>query len=82
MKPIVVTAALVGTAAFAQSSPPVVVTGPSSSPNAPVCRTVRDTGSRLTRTRVCMTRAEWASQRRETRQVVDKGQTQMPLQGN
>jgi hypothetical protein len=37
---------------------------------------VAQTGSRLSRTRVCMTRAEWAEARRLTRQGTERVQTQ------
>jgi len=40
-----------------------------------VCRTIAETGARLARSRVCMTREEWAEQRRLTRQSIDRAQT-------
>jgi hypothetical protein len=39
------------------------------------CRSSNATGSRLARTRVCMTRAEWAEIRRTSRQAIDRAQT-------
>jgi len=45
-------------------------------PNETVCQTVAETGSRLSRARVCMTRAQWAEQRRLTRQGTERAQTQ------
>lgn len=44
-------------------------------PNQMVCRTVRETGSMLGRSRICMTRAQWEEQRRQTRQNIDRAQT-------
>jgi hypothetical protein len=43
-------------------------------PNEIVCMNVSDTGSRLTRHRVCMTRAQWADSRRTTRQDAERTQ--------
>lgn len=44
-------------------------------PNDVLCRNSGDTGSRLARSRVCMTRAEWAEIRRTSRQAIDRAQT-------
>ena len=66
------------TMASAQSSPTSVSevrqTGPRNDPNEIVCRVENEIGSRLTRTRVCRTRAEWAEHTAQTRQVVDRVQ--------
>lgn len=43
--------------------------------NGMICRTIAETGARLARSRVCKTREEWAEQRRETRQNIDRAQT-------
>jgi hypothetical protein len=48
-------------------------TGPD--PNQRVCRNLGETGSRLARTRVCLTRAQWEERRREARQNVERAQT-------
>jgi Flp pilus assembly protein TadB len=40
-----------------------------------ICQTVKDTGSRLTRTSVCLTRQQWREQREADRDNVDRGQT-------
>jgi hypothetical protein len=37
-----------------------------------VCKTIKVTGSRLNSQRVCMTVAEWAEERRQTRQGVER----------
>jgi hypothetical protein len=44
-------------------------------PNESICQPVARTGSRLSRARVCMTRAQWAEQRRVTRQNIERTQT-------
>lgn len=44
-------------------------------PNQMVCRNVAETGARLSRHRVCMTRLQWEEQRRLTRQNIDRAQT-------
>jgi invasion protein IalB len=44
-------------------------------PNQVICRTQRETGTLLGRVRICKTRTEWEAQRRETRQTVDRAQT-------
>ena len=40
-----------------------------------ICKNIRDTGSRLATKRICMTEAEWAEHRRNTKQDIDKAQT-------
>jgi hypothetical protein len=47
-------------------------------PNEVVCEMQEETGSRLASQRVCMTRAQWAEQRRLNRMDIDKLQTQRP----
>ena len=44
-------------------------------PSETVCQPVAQTGSRLSRARVCMTRAQWAEQRRLTRQNTERVQS-------
>ncbi len=39
-----------------------------------ICRSVKETGSRLSSRRVCQTAAQWAEQRRITRQDVERSQ--------
>lgn len=46
--------------------------------NDMICRNIREIGSRLNMRRVCMTRQEWAEQRRETRQNIERAQTWRP----
>jgi hypothetical protein len=74
MKKMILIAALLvpPTGALADSS--------SSSVNAKrnmqmVCRPIRETGSRLSKKRVCMTREEWAEQKRMMRTDLNQAQT-------
>ncbi|MEA3039244.1 MAG: hypothetical protein QOE79_1757 [Sphingomonadales bacterium] len=39
-----------------------------------ICRTEPDTGSRLSGTRVCLTREQWAERRRQTREATEHAQ--------
>ena len=39
-----------------------------------ICRTVAETGSRLKSSRVCMTTAQWAEQRRQDRMLIERSQ--------
>jgi hypothetical protein len=45
-------------------------------PNEIVCERQEETGSRLSSVRVCKTRAQWAEDRRLTRQEIEQVQTQ------
>jgi len=47
-------------------------------PNQMVCQKQERIGSRLGSDRICMTRAQWAEQKRVSRQEVDQIQTQRP----
>lgn len=39
-----------------------------------ICRQIGETGSRLSRNRICMTEAKWAEHRSTQRRIVDDGQ--------
>lgn len=71
-KLIIVGAALIAAPVAAQTSPPAAN---QDDPSQMICRMITETGSRLNRTRVCMTRAQWAQQRREMRDNVERAQT-------
>ncbi len=47
-------------------------------PNEVVCEKVEQIGTRLVSDRVCMSRAQWAEQKRLSRQEIEKVQTQRP----
>jgi len=78
MKKMVILTALVASSASWAQTP---TTGGSAAdesnldPNETICQAVAQTGSRLSRARVCMTRARWAEQRRLTRQNIERTQT-------
>lgn len=40
-----------------------------------VCKSIRETGSRLSKTRVCLTREQWNEQRRIQRADLDRAQS-------
>jgi hypothetical protein len=48
-------------------------------PNEIVCERQEEIGSRLGGQKVCKTRAEWAEERRVSRQDIDKAQTQRDM---
>jgi hypothetical protein len=56
-----------------QSSQPQVASA-AGDPNQVICEKVEQIGSRLGGSRVCMTRSQWAEQRRLNRQEVEKAQ--------
>ena len=43
-------------------------------PNEKVCETVSQVGSRLSKKKICATRAEWAEMKRNDREVIDLAQ--------
>ena len=43
-------------------------------PNQTICRSIPDTSSRVSRTRVCMTRQQWEERRQEARGNVERSQ--------
>jgi len=47
---------------------------PERDPNEMICERQEVTGSRLGSRRVCMTRAQWAQQRRDSKDLVDRSQ--------
>lgn len=50
-------------------------------PNEIVCEKAEEIGTRLVTKRTCMSRAQWAEQKRMTRQEIDQVQTQRPCKG-
>lgn len=55
--------------------------GSATSPNDMICRTQGETGSRLQRSRVCRTRAQWDEQRRDNRQALERTQNTRTTSG-
>lgn len=41
-----------------------------------ICRRISEIGSRVRTVRVCKTRQEWAQEREQNRQMIDRAQTQ------
>ena len=73
--------AAAATAALATEPPPAAPqtrTKSSGYSEQIVCRSVEQIGSRLSRRRVCRTRAEWAELQEQERQVVDRVQSFKP----
>ena len=74
-KMVILTALLASSAAWAQTPTSGDDANESAfDPNETVCQPVARTGSRLSRARICMTRAQWAEQRRLTRQSAERVQ--------
>jgi len=63
---------LLASAGFAQA--PSNSTEKDDDPNGTICRIITETGSRLNRSRICKTRAEWAEWRRELRENSERTQ--------
>lgn len=74
MKKALFFGALFLSAAASAQAPRQSESGASADSNQTVCRSIADTGSRLSRSRVCMTRAQWAERRREARANIDRSQ--------
>ena len=75
MKKIVFLSALLASSAgWAQAPSTGQQAADAPNPNEMICRSVEDTGSRLSRSRICMTRSQWAEQNRTTRQNVERTQ--------
>jgi hypothetical protein len=73
---------LVSAAAVAQSPSANGGQGGSNDPNQTVCRSIPNTGSRVSRSRICMTRAQWDERRRDMRSTIERGQLNRNNNGN
>lgn len=51
-------------------------------PNEMICKSVAETGTRLARKRICMTRQQMEEQRAMNRDAVERSQGQRPSSGN
>lgn len=68
--------------AFAQA--PAAVPAPTTAaqnPNEIVCQKQEETGSRLAKKKICMTRAEWADRQLQDRQELERAQTRRGMKG-
>lgn len=79
-KSLILGAVVGGTAAFAQAPADTSEqrVQPNQDPNQVVCVNENEIGSRVSRRRVCRTRAEWAEIERQTRATLDRTQTYRP----
>jgi hypothetical protein len=77
---LILSLALFSTAAYAQPATPA--TPAASDPNEMICRNIQETGSMLARSRVCMTRAQWAEQNRQDRASIERAQSQQRTNGH
>ncbi len=68
-------ALLASTAAAAQAPSGTQSESADADDNRVICRNVADLGTRLARSRVCRTRAEWEALRRDSRNQIDRAQT-------
>lgn len=66
--------------AFAQA-PVAAPTTAAQNPNEIVCQKQEETGSRLAKKKVCMTRAEWADRQLQDRQELERAQTRRGMKG-
>lgn len=83
-KSLLVCALLLAGPAWAQPASNASANGAgaaAANPDQMVCRSVRETGSMLGRSRICKTRAQWEAERRETRQTIDRSQTNRVVRG-
>lgn len=62
--------------AVAQASPP-----PDPPADPLICRRIPETGSLLRSKRVCMTKSQWADQRRSDREAIERAQVQRSMVG-
>jgi hypothetical protein len=69
-------AAFLSVAAAPPADKPATV-DKASDPNQVICEKQPVTGSRLSTRRVCKTRAQWADDRMQDRQEIEKAQTQI-----
>ena len=72
---------LIGAFLFSAADPQAPATttrGPSNDPNEVVCVNESEIGSRVSRHRVCRTRAEWDEARRQARNSVERAQNERP----
>ena len=84
-KAVILSALLVSSAAAlaqAPADPPATTRiGPNQDPHEIVCVNESEIGSRLSRRRVCRTRAEWAEHRAQYRQNIERAQNQSQTSG-
>lgn len=79
--PSILCLSLVSTAGLTQSPTPAPTTAPATAtgldPNEKICQNVAQIGSRLSKKRICATRAEWEERNRLDREAVAQAQKQI-----
>ena len=76
MRKWILIAALLAPTAMAAPSGALAGSGADAKRNAQmVCRPIKETGSRLSKRRLCMTREQWVEQKRIMRSDLDQAQT-------
>ncbi len=74
MKKLLFLGGIMMSAAAVAEAPSSSRTDATSDPNQTICRSIPNTGSRVSRSRICMTRAQWEDRRQEMRATVERGQ--------
>jgi hypothetical protein len=82
MKMLLFVGGIMVSAAAVAGAPPSNGSSTVSDPNQTICRSMPATGSRVSRTRVCMTRAQWEDRRRDMRSTIERGQLNRDNTGN
>lgn len=72
--PVLAIAAILLFAGFVPSAAAAQTTKAPADPNAKVCETVSQVGSRLSKKKICATRAEWAEMKRQDREATNEAQ--------
>lgn len=77
--------AIIGTLVLGLEAPVLALDGKTTTevgdPNRMICRTQKVTGSRLKTGKVCMTAAEWAAIKKDTRDTIEGAQQRRPTAG-
>ena len=68
--------------ALAASEASGAKTAATGDPNRRICKTVKVTGTRLGKAKVCRSAMEWSEQTAQNRQGLERAQTQAGLKGN
>lgn len=66
---------LLATLLSAQPPQTAATTARAADPNRQICQTLAETGSRLSRRRVCMTSAQWEEHRQQTKDSLERAQS-------
>lgn len=64
------------------ATPPAKGADAAADPDRRVCKTIAVTGTRLSKAKVCKTAREWDAQTAQTRQDLERNQSQGPIKSN